>query len=285
MSLSIAVYSKESFKEFILPSINNSDYELFIRKDQMKTQGDLRLVMEVVDNIWTVKGSKDYRLFVKESRYNTVDLMDGLVVNVVTKNNDNLTIISTEVEDPFHAYDKYRFSNQASITIGKDASNDISCDYLGVSREHATIINDGGIAYIDCTSKNGLYINSVRVDGRCELSFGDYINVVGLHMMYLGSLLAIDTAGKGVNVNSSKLKKINPGGSACTSGGKATVALPVYRSFGYYGSSDAAWLHADDLFGQWQECRIRWSGRLTAALVSGPCDSGSISGSWGDMDC
>ena len=211
MSLSIAVYSKESFKEFILPSINNSDYELFIRKDQMKTQGDLRLVMEVVDNIWTVKGSKDYRLFVKESRYNTVDLMDGLVVNVVTKNNDNLTIISTEVEDPFHAYDKYRFSNQASITIGKDASNDISCDYLGVSREHATIINDGGIAYIDCTSKNGLYINSVRVDGRCELSFGDYINVVGLHMMYLGSLLAIDTAGKGVNVNSSKLKKINPG--------------------------------------------------------------------------
>ena len=211
MSLSIAIYSNDSFKEFILPSINNSDYELFIRKDQMKTQGDLRLVMEVVNNTWTVKSDKDYRLFVKDNRYDSVDLMDGLIANVVTKDNDNLTIISTEVENPFHAYDKYRISNQASITIGKDASNDISCDYLGVSREHATILHDGGRAYIDCTGKNGLYINSVRVDGRCELHFGDYINVIGLHMMYLGSLLAIDMAGKGVSVSSSKLKRINPG--------------------------------------------------------------------------
>ena len=141
MSLSIAIYSNDSFKEFILPSINNSDYELFIRKDQMKTQGDLRLVMEVVNNTWTVKSDKDYRLFVKDNRYDSVDLMDGLIANVVTKDNDNLTIISTEVENPFHAYDKYRISNQASITIGKDASNDISCDYLGVSREHATILH------------------------------------------------------------------------------------------------------------------------------------------------
>ena len=171
MSLSIAIYSNDSFKEFILPSINNSDYELLIRKDQMKTQGDLRLVMEVVNNTWTVKSDKDYRLYVKDNRYDSVDLMDGLIANVVTKDNDNLTIISTEVENPFHAYDKYRISNQASITIGKDASNDISCDYLGVSREHATILHDGGRAYIDCTGKNGLYINSVRVDGRCELHF------------------------------------------------------------------------------------------------------------------
>lgn len=210
MSLAISVYSKESFKEFNLPSINNSDYELFIRKDQMKIGSNLRLAMEVVNNKWTVKSGNDYRLFVKDTRYDSVDLMDGLIVTVVTNDNEDLTIISGETENPFHSYDKYRISSQAEITIGKDPSNDISCGFLGVSREHARIVNESGNAYINCTGKNGLYINSVRVDGRCELKFGDYINIIGLHMMYLGPLLAIDTADAGVSVNSNKLKKINP---------------------------------------------------------------------------
>ena len=84
MSLILAVYSRDSFKEYHLPSINNSDYELVIRKEQLFTEKDITISMEVVDNLWTVKGSPEYRLFVGDQRYDTVDLSDGLILNVVT---------------------------------------------------------------------------------------------------------------------------------------------------------------------------------------------------------
>lgn len=209
MSLILAVYSRDSFKEFHLPSINNSDYELVIRKEQLVTEEDIILSMEVVDNIWTIKGSLEYMLYVDNQRYDTVDLSDGLIVNVITSAEENLSMVITDAANSFQVFDKYRISGNADIRFGKDPSNDVVFDFKGISREHATITRSGNTTFIKVDGPNGIYINSKRVDGMSELSFGDYINIIGLHMVYLGSVLAIDTQNPGIKVDNRTLKKIS----------------------------------------------------------------------------
>ena len=209
MSLIISAYSRDSFKEYSLPSINNSDYELVIKKDQLKLEKDLRITLEVMNNQWTVKGSQDYRLFVNNQRYDSVDLVNGLIMNIATRGNENVSMIISELTNPFHVFDKFRVSRSADISFGKDISNDVVFDFKGVSRKHAVISRSGDNAYISCNSPNGIYVNSRRVDGLTELHFGDYINMIGLHVVYLGSVLAIDTNNAGVGVNETNLKKIS----------------------------------------------------------------------------
>ena len=40
MGLVIAVYTKEAFKEYVLPAINNADYSLVINKDVFNLRKD-----------------------------------------------------------------------------------------------------------------------------------------------------------------------------------------------------------------------------------------------------
>lgn len=209
MSLKLSAYTRDSYKEFHLPSINNSDYEMVIRKEQLRTSKDIRISMEVVDNLWTVRSKPDYRLYVNNQRYDTVDLSDGLILNVVTDDEKTISMVISDAANNFHAFDKFRISGNADIKFGKADSNDVVFDFKGVSRQHATIMRNGNSTLIRCESPNGIYINSRRIDGISELSFGDYINIIGLHMVYLGSVLAIDTQDPGIEVKSRTLKRIS----------------------------------------------------------------------------
>lgn len=209
MSLILSAYSQDSFKEFNLPAINNSDYELTIKKDQLGIRGDIKVAMEIVDNQWTMKTQGRYKLFVDGVRYDSVDLLNGLVVDLENREGDQISLVVSDAASPFHAFDKFRIGNGTRITFGKDPGNDVVYDGAGVSRQHAVITSDGRSTRIKSESANGVYINSKRVIGTAELSFGDYINIIGLHMMYLGTLIAIDARMPGVTINSEKLKKVS----------------------------------------------------------------------------
>ena len=208
MSFILSAYSPDSFKEYNLPSLNNSDYELIIKKNHLNINTDLRVLMEIVGNLWTMKSRPGYSLFVGDQRYDNVELSDGLIVNIVTHSGENLSLIASESASPFHAFEKFRISGGNEISFGREASNDVVFSFKGIGRRHAVITRDGRNAYITNYSVNGTYVNSRRVDGTTELRFGDYINMIGLHMVYLGSMLAIDTAKAGISVDSPSLKKV-----------------------------------------------------------------------------
>lgn len=210
MSLTLSFYSRDSFREVNLPSINNSDYELKITGDQLGIRSDLSIVLEVVDNQWKIHSSRGYRLFVEDQRYDTVDLMDGLLLSVVTEDDETVSLIISGIIDPFHSLDKFRLTNNAQVSIGTGADCDIVCDFMGVSRDHAILFRSGNSTYIRSKGPNGLYINGDRVNGERELRFGDYINIIGLHIVYLGSVIAIDTRKATVRTDGGKLKKVTP---------------------------------------------------------------------------
>ena len=209
MSLILSIYSREAFKEFNLPSINNSDYEITILKEQFKLSEDLELTLEVMNGVWKIKERPSYSLIVGKDRYSEVELSDPLMVGINTFRGDLLSMIVSDTDSPFHAMAKYRINNVDRITIGRDPGNDIVYDFEKmVARHHAEIRRNGADVYISNMSENGIYVNSSKKQGSVRLEFGDYINIVGLHMVYLGSLLAIDTGKSSVKVNEQKLRKL-----------------------------------------------------------------------------
>lgn len=198
MGFIISVYTKLAFKEFILPSINNSDYEITLRNNYFQLQEDIQLKLEVLDGVWRIKKSLKYSGIVQEGQV----LEDNTIISLMTGHGEEISIIPKHNTSNFHEYKKFSLKDVSMITIGNETNNTICYNYLRmVSRCHAKIVKCDSGFQIENNSANGLYVNSMKVEGSTELEFGSLINILGLHMVYLGDILAIDMMENGVSVD------------------------------------------------------------------------------------
>ncbi len=207
MSIILSVYSKKSFREYILPSINNADYEITFSSDHFKLAQDIVLKLEILDETWRICAHHDY-LVQKDSRnYAGQVLKDKDIIYIRTKKEERLTIIVKEQKFIFHSYDKFLLPLIGEITIGSDPSNHIVYNYLKtVSKKHAVIRKDENGCVVINYSRNGTYVNSKKVETQQTLRFGDYINVMGLHIIYLDTIMAIDRVGKEISLDQDVIK-------------------------------------------------------------------------------
>jgi len=72
------------------------------------------------------------------------------------------------------------------LLLGRSSSSDLSFpDELGLSRQHAALEQEGeGWVLTDLGSRNGTYVNGVRVEGKQALQNGDRITASRLEMVY-----------------------------------------------------------------------------------------------------
>lgn len=193
MGTVISVYTKEAFKEYILPSINNADYILLLSKDLLHRRKDLKLCLENIDEHWRLKKETNYSLKRNGSEYNGEFLEDGDFIAVTVKNDCCINLMVSEVSSTLRPYKKYDLSKLQRISIGKSPDNDIQYDYQGmVSKVHAVFKRESQDWVIEDRSENGIYVNAAIIKSRHVLRFGDYINILGLHLVFLGELLAVD---------------------------------------------------------------------------------------------
>ncbi len=213
MGIVLSVYSQKAFKEILLPSLNNADYSITLEKRYFQIQEDIMLEMEVLDDKWSIKPNKKYRVYKNKAGYEDHPLKDkDMLIVENCKNKEIVSVLVKDVFSVFHSYDKFYIQNQKRITIGKDAENDIVYDYLKtVSREHAVIEKRKDKFWVVNKSSNGTYVNSTKVATEAMLNFGDYINIMGLHLMYLGDVLAIDMKEKDIVLNHNKLQPYEVG--------------------------------------------------------------------------
>lgn len=206
MNIIISVYSKNAFKEYLLPSLNNADYSIVIEKGYFKIKDDITIEMEVLDERWKIKKGF-YTIRKKDEDYIGHSLWNHDVLTMETNYKETISLIISEVVSVFHAYEKYNIRNIENIRIGNTMNNDIIFNYLRmVSKEHAIIERKNGAFFIINKSPNGTYVNANRIDTETKLQFGDYINIMGLHMIFLGSILAIDCKDKEIRLNENKLR-------------------------------------------------------------------------------
>lgn len=210
MSFVISVYSRNAFKEYLLPPLNNADYAVMLHKNFFHIKSDVKIRLEVIDEKWKFLPDSHYQVRKNRQPYFNHALADQDILGITTASREELTVIVKEMTSVFHSYEKFQLKSQAGITIGKDGSNDIVYDYQKmVSKLHAQLMKQGEVCRIINKSPNGTYVNSMKVEDEASLSLGDYINIMGLHIVYLGNVLAVDTAGSGASVSNSKLKPVS----------------------------------------------------------------------------
>lgn len=201
MAIMLSVYTSTAFREIRLPMINNSDYTLGLYKNIFGLRKDLPLKLEVINEQWQFVESADYSIIKENQSYERCNIQDKDVLKVYT-DSEVISVVVKIVEQAFYSFRKFSIRDNDNITIGKNAENTICYDYAGlVSREHAVLSkNSGGGWQIANKSTNGLYVNSERVQDVRQLEFGDCISIIGLHIVYLGDIIAVDMLGDAVQI-------------------------------------------------------------------------------------
>ena len=209
MGLVIAVYTKEAYKEYVMPAINNADYSLVLNKNYFNLREDVCLDFEVINDIWKIKANKKYRIYLDKCELlGNTEIEGDQIYRILSCDKKQIILMPRISEEVFCAYTKYDIRRIGCITIGSDTRNLIS--HKGqrlISREHAEIVRKGSEYAIRCKGQNGLYVNAKHVTNLERLHFGDYINIYGIHIVFLGSILAIDTSNPDVHIIESYLPK------------------------------------------------------------------------------
>jgi len=76
---------------------------------------------------------------------------------------------------------------QKEITIGRQATNTITLEFQGISRNHfmLNIEPTGGYSIIDNGSRNGTYLNNRKLEDRIPLAKGDIIKLGNIALKYI----------------------------------------------------------------------------------------------------
>ncbi len=194
----ISIYSKNAFREYVLPAADNTDHTITLGRRYFGIENDLRVGMEVLSGVWYIKGSDDYTvrgLAPVQGRYR---LDPGHIISMTDSDGNDFRMISREVPALYHSFTKLDAAQLSRVMIGRAEDNDICYDSLGlVSKYHAVLTRGADGWSIRNQSKNGIYVDSRRVMDGCRLSYGSFINIFGLHIISLGDVLAVDDPQKG----------------------------------------------------------------------------------------
>ncbi len=207
MGKTLAVYTDRAYKEYILPSVNNSDYSITLHRDLFGLSRDVELKMEVMEKQWRILASPVYTLLQGDKRFDR-DLQNGDLLKLHLQGKRKASIIVKDSAHIVKAYEKFDIRKAGRITIGMGKENDICYSfYKFVSQKHAVLIKEQGGWFIeDLGGVNGVFVNSVRIQGKQKLVFGDNINIMGLHLVFLGKILAVDTTDVDIAVNTKVLR-------------------------------------------------------------------------------
>lgn len=202
MRLRLMAHTEAGYQEFRLPAINNADYEIVLPGSKFSWSRNLKLSMEIQQGEWAILGGKDYRIVTGDVVQKRLVLKDEMVFMVtLLELNANVAFVVSEKDEVLESYQKYNLRGVDQVTIGRDESNVIRYDFKGLaSKQHAVLQKSGKGYSLTDTSRNGIYVNGRRLQGSRKLSFGDTIGILGLNIVYLGNVLAVDAL-SGAKVN------------------------------------------------------------------------------------
>ncbi len=232
MSIVLSVYSQHAFKSFLLPSINNSEYSIIISKELFVLERDIELQMEIIGDQWFFASSDKYQIQNVKEKQDAIGraIQNQDLYSVILSNGTNLSVMVDENENSFQVYDKYDITGISDISVGKNEDNDIQYDNRNIiSGHHALIRRSNNQWIIEDKSSNGIFINSSRLVGTRQLSFGDVINCFGLTIVFLKDMIAVGSLISDVHVNSAKLSIHSEPVNETSQEKKRTPDKPVFR--------------------------------------------------------
>lgn len=203
----LMVYNRRVCKEFLIPNLHDADYALLLYREIFQLKKDIEVRMEnsmigweiVSGDAYVVKEQKQYR-----ERYL---LKGGDIIELETAEQERLQLIVVDCALSFPVTEKYDIRMMKEISIGKKEGNLICYQFMDlISASHLTLVRHSDGWYLSDTSSNGVFCENIRVQGQRKLSFGDHIELFGLHLFYLGDILAVGTLYGNLKVKEDILK-------------------------------------------------------------------------------
>ena len=212
MSFVLTVYSKNAFREYLLPAVKNAGYDLKIEKELFGLQNDLNLPMECTDGQWVILRpiglDITYRVDGRPYRNQVIKTMDLLSVKIA--GNDWIAIDAKETDQVFFVYRKYRFTGPGELTVGHNGRHTFCFPSNLVSGDHAAIRWNGtGYVVEDTGSTNGTFING-RIIPRNKpvaVQFGDRMDIFGLRILFLAPVIAVNADAAHIAIRESDLQR------------------------------------------------------------------------------
>lgn len=196
MSLLMTVIFEDGFAENYFPNTDNRKFPISVRPYISGLKDELQLNVEVWDGIWTIKTSSVYSLTYKGDSIQEIKLEDGIVLEGMVLRSDTVFSVKVdEINEQANWFDKYIVKTEKvnKIDIGSNDYSMIVFKNRFVTEKHAEITYEGDNAYIaDMNSVNGTFLNGRLVTGKTKLCYGDVIYVVGLKIVYMDRMLAIN---------------------------------------------------------------------------------------------
>lgn len=210
MNTVISVYTAKAYKEFVLPNINNSNYSVILEKDVYSLSKDIVINFDIIENVWRILSGKAYNIKKDSDYIDFAEVKNGLNIDIVTDDGTVLCVSAFEGEQNV-LHSKKFLIRKNSISIGSADDNDIICKNSFVSAHHAKIVTGKEGWYIEDLSQNGVFLNSVRIRVKALVKYGDFINIIGLKIVFLDNMLALSEGSTGsVKINSKALSKDFP---------------------------------------------------------------------------
>lgn len=231
MSIVLSIYSQNACKEFVLPAIRNAETVLFLDRKLYGLQEHMELRLENEEEDWRFLPSAAYQFCRSGGGEPNLHLEEQANYMLETVHGERVFVIVQMKRTSFAVCDKYTLLPGRQITIGSDAQADIcySCIYDNleyITAMHCVLRCADRKTVLEDKSKNGVFVNDVRVHGSRELFFGDRIHVWGLDMVFLGNVLAIRSTER-VIVRRESLPRWD--GQAAAAGVAQSVSKTLYH--------------------------------------------------------
>ena len=205
MSKFMTVFFGNGFSEHYFPAVDNRKYPVSVNPSVSGLDDELTFNIEVWGGMWTIYGDRAYTLMEKGESIERAELRGGLVLEgVVKKSGAWFSLKIDEADENASGFTKYIVKREAvqSLVIGSADDADISCRNKYVSERHAQISFEGGFTFVnDLGSVNGTFLNGRKVTEKTPVRYGDVVYVVGLKVVCLGPLLAVNRLSGSVKVN------------------------------------------------------------------------------------
>lgn len=202
----LMIYNAKICKEILLPNLHDAEYTVYLQKDICRLSQNVKLRLDNSSKGWKILRSGSYQ--VKEIRNAGEDhiLRDQEILEVKTTAGDQFQIVVVDCELKFQVMEKYDIRSMVEISIGNNVGNLIQYGFMDlVSGFHATLKKKSDGWYLIDTSKNGTFLGNQRVEHQTKLMFGDRVDIFGLHLLFLGSHLALGAYYGNLHVNESIL--------------------------------------------------------------------------------
>ena len=188
----LMVYNAQICKEFLLPNLHDADHTIFLRRDIYRMRKDIELRLEITAGRWELISSDDYQIKAGDGYRDRVRLSHQEILNIRTGAGDRFQILVVDCMLNFLVMEKYDISRMKEVSVGKSDGSLIRYQFMDlVSANHAVFRRGSRGWRLTDTSSNGVFCGNIRIRGERSLSFGDHIDIFGLHILFLGDILAV----------------------------------------------------------------------------------------------